>query len=177
MRLIFCAIAAPLLVLLGIACNTVSPDECWINTSGGFGGSGTIPIGAGVGATSGDYLDPPRGPLDNGDVPNPCITASNPCDQKCLDGYEGAAIACSKIENAAQRKTCQDGAYAAYKSCHGNCVQMSKTCTDMYVACTDMGMPCTRHIEWKKSLCAICLNDCQANRSYKYSECYKCGFE
>ena len=34
--------------MLMIACNTVSPDECWINTSGGFGGSGTFPIGAGV---------------------------------------------------------------------------------------------------------------------------------
>ena len=38
------------LLLLGlvivIGCSTVSPDECWVNTSGGFGGSGTIPIGA-----------------------------------------------------------------------------------------------------------------------------------
>jgi hypothetical protein len=50
MRLISGAIAAPLLVLLGVACSTVSPDECWVNTSGGFGGSGTMPIGAGVGA-------------------------------------------------------------------------------------------------------------------------------
>ena len=51
MRLFFGSMAASLLVMLGSGCNTVSPDECWPNTSGGFGGSGTIPIGAGVGAT------------------------------------------------------------------------------------------------------------------------------
>jgi hypothetical protein len=178
MRLIFGSIAALLLGILWIGCNTVSPDECWINTSGGFGGSGTIPIGAGVGATSGDFLSsPPRGPLDHGEAPNPCIEPPSPCNEKCLANYEGAAIACGKIENEAQRKACADGAYAAYKSCHENCQQMSRTCTDMYVACMDKGIPCTRHIEWKKSLCAICQNDCQANRPYKYSECYKCGFE
>ena len=54
------SLALFLVVLLGIGCNTVSPDECWVNTSGGFGGSGTIPIGAGVGATSsGDFDSPP----------------------------------------------------------------------------------------------------------------------
>jgi hypothetical protein len=125
MRFIFGSIAAPLLVLLGIACSTVSPDECWINTSGGFGGSGTIPIGAGVGATSGDYLEPPRGPLDYGDAPNPCVMPQSPCDQKCLDAYEVAAIACGKIiKDDAQYKTCSEGAYAAYKSCHVNCQQI-----------------------------------------------------
>ena len=124
MRLILGSIAAPLLVLLVIACNTVSPDECWINTSGGFGGSGTIPIGAGVGATSGDFLDPPRGPLDYGEAPNPCIMPPSPCNEKCLANYEVAAIACGKTENEAQRKTCSDGAYAAYKSCAQNCQQI-----------------------------------------------------
>ncbi len=73
MRLSFGAISAPALVMLGIGCNTVDPSECWPNTSGGFGGSETIPIGAGVGATSGDFLEPPRGPLDNGGTPNPCV--------------------------------------------------------------------------------------------------------
>ena len=78
MRLYFCSMAASPLVMLGSGCNTVSPDECWVNTSGGFGGSGTIPIGAGVGATSGDFLDPPRGPLDYDEDSNPCVTHSSP---------------------------------------------------------------------------------------------------
>jgi hypothetical protein len=78
MRLHFFSMAASLLVMLGSGCNTVSPDECWVNTSGGFGGSGTIPIGAGVGATSGNFLDPPRGPLDYDEDSNPCVTHSSP---------------------------------------------------------------------------------------------------
>ncbi len=109
--------------------------------------------------------------------PNPCIMPSSPCDQKCLDAYEVAAIACGKIQDEAQNKTCAAGAYAVYKSCHENCTQMSKTCTDMYVACQAKGMPCTRFINPKYSLCAICRDDCDADRPYKYSECYKCGFE
>ncbi len=68
------SIAAPLLLMfvLAIGCSTVSPDECWVNTSGGFGGSGTIPIGAGVGATSGGNSDSP-----SGGTPNPCVTPSD----------------------------------------------------------------------------------------------------
>jgi hypothetical protein len=72
MRLLNASVALPLLALLAMGCNTVDPSECWPNTSGGFGGSGTIPIGAGVGATSsGDFTSP--GP--NGGTPNPCIAA------------------------------------------------------------------------------------------------------
>ena len=79
MRLFFGALTPLLLALLVMGCTTVSPDECFVNTSGGFGGSGTIPIGAGVGATSGDYAEPPRGPLDNGGAPyNPCVDPETP---------------------------------------------------------------------------------------------------
>ena len=74
MRSLFRSLA-PLLMMLVIGCNFADPDECRPNTSGGFGGGGTIPIGAGVGATgSGDYLsEPPKGPLDNSGTPNPCM--------------------------------------------------------------------------------------------------------
>jgi hypothetical protein len=74
MRLFSCLIAISLPVMLASGCLTVSPDECWVNTSGGLGGSEPIPIGAGVGATTGgDPLEPPRGPLNNGGAPeNPC---------------------------------------------------------------------------------------------------------
>jgi hypothetical protein len=77
MRLFFVSLTRFLLVLvlIGIGCSTVSPDECWPNTSGGLGGSEPIPIGAGVGATTGgDLLEPPREPLDNGAAQeNPCV--------------------------------------------------------------------------------------------------------
>jgi hypothetical protein len=65
----------PLLVMLMTGCSTVDADECWPNTSGGFGGGGTIPTGAGVGATSsGDFIDPPpKEPLDYDEADNPCV--------------------------------------------------------------------------------------------------------
>jgi hypothetical protein len=72
MRSLFCSIVSLLVVVLVIGCNTVSPDECWPNTSGGVGGSGTMPIGAGVGATSGGDSDGP-----SGGNRNPCMTPSD----------------------------------------------------------------------------------------------------
>src|SRR6476646_204739 len=109
MRVFSVSVAALLLAILGLACNTVSPDECWVNTSGGFGGSEQIPIGAGVGATTGgDYATPPRRPLDSGDEPNPCIMQEGPCGQKCLSDYETSAIACGKIADEAQSHACSE---------------------------------------------------------------------
>ena len=80
MRLFSCLIVVSLPALLAGGCLTVSPDECWPNTSGGLGGSGTMPIGAGVGATTGgDRLEPPRGPLDKGEAAdNPCTASDTP---------------------------------------------------------------------------------------------------
>jgi hypothetical protein len=80
MRFFFGSIASLLLGMLGIGCTTVDPSECWPNTSGGFGGGGTIPFAAGVGATtSGDFLSPPPGrPLDRDEAPNPCVTPESP---------------------------------------------------------------------------------------------------
>jgi hypothetical protein len=66
-------IAVFLPAMLAIGCLTVSPDECWPNTSGGLGGSKPIPIGAGVGATSGGDPDGP-----SGGTPNPCTAAPAP---------------------------------------------------------------------------------------------------
>jgi hypothetical protein len=66
-------IAISLPAMLAIGCLTVSPDECWPNTSGGLGGSRPIPIGAGVGATSGGDSDGP-----SGGTPNPCTAAPAP---------------------------------------------------------------------------------------------------
>ena len=77
MRSFFRSIASLLLAMFVIGCTWVDADECWVNTSGGLGSAGTIPIGAGVGATTtgGDFFSPPPdGPLDYGGPPN-----SNPC--------------------------------------------------------------------------------------------------
>ena len=115
MRLLSGSIAALLLVLLGIGCNTVSPDECWPNTSGGFGGSGTIPIGAGVGVTTGgDFSEPPRGPLDKGGAShNPCVTSSDdtkPSDDttSTLPTEMGTYIRCVDLDPMTCEAMCFD---------------------------------------------------------------------
>ncbi|MFS8069658.1 MAG: hypothetical protein ACMG6S_25110 [Byssovorax sp.] len=79
MRLFSCLIVVSVPAMLAIGCLTVDADECWVNTSGGLGDSKPIPIGAGVGATSGgDQAEPPRGPLDNGGASeNPCTASSD----------------------------------------------------------------------------------------------------
>jgi len=66
-------------MFLALGCNTVSADSCRPNTTGGAGGAATIPIGAGVGATtSGDFPSaaPPSEPLDYGGDDNPCVSPS-----------------------------------------------------------------------------------------------------
>src|SRR5262245_21097219 len=63
------------LVTVILGCNEVVPGTCRPNTTGGAGGSGDIPIGAGVGATTttGTYgADPQKGPLAAGDEVDPC---------------------------------------------------------------------------------------------------------
>ena len=66
-------------LLAVVACNTADPNECFVNTSGGFGASGPIPIGAGVGVSSGgDLHSPPRvQPLGNPAPANPCVTGGS----------------------------------------------------------------------------------------------------
>jgi hypothetical protein len=73
-------------VLLG--CSEVVPGSCYENPTGGAGGEGSMPIGAGVGATtSGDYAEPPKGPLEHGDgdTYSFCIE-DNPCVSRCPTG-------------------------------------------------------------------------------------------
>ena len=114
MRLFPCLIAISLLVMLPIGCLTVSPDECWPNTSGGFGGSGTIPIGAGVGATSGGDSDSP-----NGGAPNPCVTPDTPSNPDDGGSEQGTYIRClglGPIECSAQCRAA--GAYCVEYAIH-----------------------------------------------------------
>jgi hypothetical protein len=63
-----CSAALLALVLLLVACDTVPAGDCWVNTSGGLGASGTIPIGVGVGAGGGS------GDQRHAEKPNPCVT-------------------------------------------------------------------------------------------------------
>jgi hypothetical protein len=169
MRLLLGSIAPLTLVMLVIGCNTVDPSECWPNTSGGLGGGGPIPIGAGVGASSGDFISPPRGPLDYGGAPNPCIVTQSPCNEKCLADYDAAATVCGKIAADAQRKSCQDKAYADYQHCRGACAgdpvekckqQCDKIHDSCHANCTKNDPTSACHAKCNDQY-ATCLKDCE----------------
>jgi len=154
-------------VMLGIACTAVSPNDCFPNTSAGFGGGGPIPIGNGVGATTGDFGAPPSpGPLGAGDKPNPCIVQDTDCNEQCNKDYENAAIVCGKIPDAAQRLACQDAAYANYKICRGNCAGSSDCREACKAKCDSAWERCREKCpKGDKS----CLNQC----SQEYGKCLK----
>jgi hypothetical protein len=111
------SIAALLLLVLVImiGCSTVSPDECWVNTSGGLGGSGTIPIGAGVGATSsGGDADGP-----SGGTPNPCVTPATPSSPDEGGSEQSTYIRCLGLGSTACAAQCNAiGAYCVEYATH-----------------------------------------------------------
>jgi len=127
------------------ACN-YTVGECYPRGQGngdvgGVGaGGGSVIIPGGVGGF-GDA--PPRRPLD-GTIPAPeCNSVpQSPCNEKCLTDYETTAAGCGKIDDPVKRSTCQDGAYASYKSCRGDCLKQSdekckKACDRAYDKCMD----------------------------------------
>jgi hypothetical protein len=73
-----------------------------------------------------------------GDLPAPAIEPASaptakmtpmsqfvmsPCEKKCDADYEADATVCGKVADQAERKRCNERAYARYKSCRGNCPQ------------------------------------------------------
>lgn len=55
------------------------------------------------------------------------------------------------------------------------CTPLNK-CTLMYEDCIAKGYPCTRLVEGRKTMCAICQDNCFKGDPYKFSQCYECGF-
>lgn len=161
---------------LATGCN-YTDGQCYARGQGGLAsGAGGQPVVVGGPGGFGDVPPPPQG-ADEPTPPDCNIVPQTPCYEKCLADYEASAGKCGEIANEAQKKTCQDAAYAAYKACRDSCQQQQKTCTDMYVDCQSRGDPCTRIVEGRKTLCAACQDDCLSDRPYKFKDCRKCGFE
>jgi hypothetical protein len=82
--------------------------------------------------TRGGFGDVPPEPQAATDPPPPdCnIVADSQCNEKCLADYVEAATICGKKEDAALRKTCDNNAYAVYKSCRDNCTQKENDCKE-----------------------------------------------
>ena len=103
-------------IAIGGGCNEVVSGTCHENPTGGAGGTGSIPIGAGVGASvTGDYaIDSPDEPMDAPNPPPGCAmwpgTAYINCRARGLD-----AAACSEVCMAAEAY-CVGYAVHPYKS-------------------------------------------------------------
>jgi len=99
-----------------------------------------------------------------------------PCEQKCQREYEDAAAVCGRMQDQAQKRACQDSAYAAYRSCRNNCQHQSndclehckKKCDDADDECRDR---CKRKPKKDRQNCysecsnknGKCLDDCDKN--------------
>jgi hypothetical protein len=101
--LLLCSLALLVAGILVVACNYADPSQCFPNTGNGFGGAGTLPIGAGVGVGSGDMArSPPFHPLGYGAQANPCNTPSGdtPSAGAPAAGTSGAGGASGDTANA-----------------------------------------------------------------------------
>ena len=75
-----------------------------------------------------------------GDSPPPdCnIVKDTPCNEKCLADYVAAAEKCTELkDDEAQKKTCDEKAFAAYSSCRDNCRNVLDDCYDKCDAIAD----------------------------------------
>ena len=162
------------------ACNYTPEGECYPReqfTEGGGEGAGPIvPTGAGTG----DFgSEPPREPQS--EPPDPDTPVCNrisggPCDDKCQAGYDDASIECAKIEDASQRRACQDKAHEIYWACKQNCEQsVNKTCMDKWYDCVNDSPSFCRKKWNKKIFCTTCLERCNAG-DYPSPKCQQCRF-
>jgi hypothetical protein len=114
---------------------TQTEGQCWYDgPNNGNIGAGGGPIVSG----GGGFGDAPPKPQDAANpVPPDCeMVPDTHCNEKCLADYESAAAKCGGIDDDGQRKTCQDAAFASYKSCRNYCQstqgQWDDKCWDDY---------------------------------------------
>jgi hypothetical protein len=168
------------IVLSFVACNYTPEGECFYRDElGDVEGVGAGPIypTGGVGGYGSVPLEPQSAP----DRPPPIcnIISAGPCDDKCQAEYEKASSACARVEDAAQRRACQDKAHAEYRACQEKCEQeSSNSCHAKYMWClADAPFhPCMHFIPGTSdTVCKFCRNECKRG-AYPSPDCQKCGF-
>lgn len=111
------------------ACN-YTEGQCWIDGEGaGSVGAGGGPLVPGWGG----FGEVPPEPQGVGDpLPPDCnIVKDTPCKEKCLADYVAAAEKCTELkDNEAQKRTCDEAAFARYASCREECVKQENDCLE-----------------------------------------------
>jgi len=106
---------------------------------------------------------------DSPPLSSPRVMPLGPCENKCQDDYENAAAVCGKMQGQGQRRACQDGAYASYKSCRASC-QHSNTCQeDCEWERSECYKDCRKIPEKQKRKREACWNDCNEG----YANCIR----
>ncbi len=134
------------------------------------------------GAVGGPGPTPQDYPCSTGTDGTGQIAPQSPCNEQCLADYDAAATVCGKIASDADRKTCQDNAYAVYQQCRAACAgepsptsPTSKECDDKYQNCIDKGPASCLKNSGGKTLCQRCWERCNAGDSPS-SACTACYF-
>jgi len=148
------------------ACN-YTEGQCWIDgESAGSVGAGGGPLVPGWGG----FGDVPPEPQGAGDPPPPdCnIVKDTPCKEKCLADYVAAAEKCTELkDNEAQKRTCDEAAFARYSSCRDDCVKQENDCKKCKLDCDAEHDEC--HAQCKDA-------GCHAKCNEAYGKCLKqCG--
>jgi hypothetical protein len=121
-----------------------------------------------------DATDPPP-PVCN-------IVSLSPCHDKCDADYEARAIECGKIQDEAQRRSCQDSSHEKYKSCTEEC---DKEASPSKSKCRKKWEDCINYGPWEcarpgsgdagKSKCSTCWDQCNSGDPPS-PDCRKCLF-
>lgn len=108
--------------------------------------------------------------------PDVNIASQSPCYEKCLADYEVAAAECTRFKDEAQKRSCDEGAYAAYKGCRERCARTAnKDCDDKYQDCVDNGPTKCLKQSAGKTLCYRCWERCNAGDEPS-AACKECKF-
>jgi hypothetical protein len=165
-------------VVLALAACNYTDGECFprdqLYETSGAGGGVIVPTG--VGGYGHVPFEPQNAPPEpDGPVCN--IVSGGPCDDKCQGEYDAASLECGKIEDAAQRRACQDTAHANYRACQDKCEQeANKSCFKKYVDCQNgFGPWWCRSESAGSSYCRNCRLQCDRGDPPS-GECRECGF-
>lgn len=163
------------LFALATSCN-YTDGQCYARGQGGLAsGAGGQPVVVGGPGGLGDIPGAPQG-ADEPTPPDCNIATQSPCYEKCLEDYEAAATKCGTVPEEAPRKTCQEVAYAGYKSCRDGCERTAnQDCDEKYQDCVDNGPKACLKKEAGKTLCNRCWERCKAGDSPS-SKCRSCRF-
>jgi hypothetical protein len=105
-----------------------------------------------------------------GEIPVPTIVPGTPCEEKCNADYEADAIVCGKVADEAERKKCNERAYASSKSCRENCQR--KDNNDCLEGCKEL---CDQILDKCTEDCKKDRNppECRSRCMNAYSKCLK----